>query len=84
VQKQAYAGTAVGLAAAGLRYDDRPGKLSTAAAFGYYHGQTGFAGGVGATSNDGKWRVNAAASLTPGNGIRPDFGVSAGVAFTWN
>ena len=84
VQKQAYAGTAVGLAAAGLRYDDRPGKVSTAAAFGYYHGQTGFAGGVGATSTDGRWRLNAAVSLTPGNGIQPDVGVTGGVSFTWN
>ena len=84
VQKQAYAGTAVGLAAAGLRYDDRPGKISTAAAFGYYHGQTGFAGGIGATSSDGKWRLSAALSLTPGNGIQPDFGVSAGLSYTWN
>ncbi len=83
-QKQAFAGTAVALAAAGLRYDDRPGKLSTAAGMGYYHGQFGFAGGLGTTSENGLWRMNAAVSFTPGNGIKPDVGVNAGLSYTWN
>jgi autotransporter adhesin len=79
----AYAGTAVALAAAGLRYDDRPGKFSTSAGVSAYHGQVALAGGVGVNSEDGKWRFGGAFSLAP-TLSRPEVGVSVAATFTWN
>jgi trimeric autotransporter adhesin len=85
VQQEAYAGTAAAIAAAGLRYDDRPGKVSTAAALGYYHDQTALAAGIGANSQDGSVRFNAGFSYSPGfYGIRSDVGAVMGASKTWN
>ena len=42
-RREARGGTALALAATGLRYDDRPGKLSVAGGFGHYKGETGLA-----------------------------------------
>lgn len=39
---EARAGTALALATAGLRYDDRPGKLSLAGGFGNFKGHLGW------------------------------------------
>jgi autotransporter adhesin len=81
--KLANAGTAVALAASGLRYDDRPGKISTAIGASGYSGQGGIAGGFGWTSLDGQWRANLGASFSPtiyGAGV----GVNGAVSFTWN
>ena len=73
-------GTALALAAAGLRYDDRPEKLSIAGGVGYFKGMTGLSFGVGyATSTD--FRLNAAISGVPQRG---DVGFSAGVSWTLN
>ena len=79
----ASAGTALALAASGLRYDDRPGKISTAIGAAGFHGQGGVAGGLGWTSDDGKWRANVGVSLSP-TYTRADAGVNGGLSFTWN
>ena len=51
-RREARGGTALALAATGLRYDDRPGKLSVAGGFGNYKGETGLAAGAGIHSNE--------------------------------
>ena len=79
----AYAGTAVSLAAAGLRYDDRPGKMSMSTAIAYYHDQMGLALGLGGTSESGRWRYDVGASISP-TLAKPDVGVFAGVSYTFN
>ena len=79
----AYAGTAAAIAISGLRYDDRPGKISGAAATGYYHGQVGLALGLGGTSENGRWRVNGGLTVTP-TLHTPDFGAVVGVSHTFN
>ncbi|WP_277189270.1 YadA-like family protein [Caballeronia sp. BR00000012568055] len=81
--KKSYGGTAAAIAIAGLRYDDRPGKVSAAAAVGYYHSQMGLAAGVGGTSDDGRWRVNGGLTVTP-TLSSPDVGAVVGVSHTFN
>lgn len=79
-RREARGGTALALAAAGLRYDDRPEKLSIAGGIGHFKGYTGLSFGVGyATSNS--FRLNAAVSGVPQNG---DVGFSAGLSWTLN
>lgn len=81
--KAANAGTANALAAAGLRYGDRPGKTSVAGAMGVYHGQVGVALGFGHTSENDKWRFNGAVTFTP-TMTKPDFGVVVGASFVFD
>jgi trimeric autotransporter adhesin len=81
--KSAYAGTASALAAASLRYNDAPGKTATAIAVGYYHDEVGIAAGLGQTSEDGRWRFNAAVTYTP-TPVKPDIGGSAGLSYTFD
>jgi trimeric autotransporter adhesin len=81
--KKSYAGSAAAIAIAGLRYDDRPGKISAAAAAGYYHSQMGLAMGVGSTSDNGRWRFNGGLTLTP-TLSSPDVGAVVGVSHTFN
>jgi trimeric autotransporter adhesin len=81
--KKSYGGTAAAIAIAGLRYDDRPGKISAAAATGYYHNQIGLAAGIGGTSDDGRWRVNGGLTVTP-TLSSPDVGAVVGVSHTFN
>ncbi|RUZ86017.1 hypothetical protein EN942_13020, partial [Mesorhizobium sp. M7A.F.Ca.CA.001.14.1.1] len=64
---EARAGTALALATAGLRYDDRPGKLSLAGGFGHFKGQSGLALGLGYNTSE-EFRMNAAVSATTGRG----------------
>ncbi|WP_353044085.1 YadA-like family protein [Mesorhizobium sp. M1365] len=79
-RSEARAGTALALATAGLRYDDRPGKLSLAGGFGHFKGQSGLALGLGySTSLD--LRLNAAVSASTSRG---DVGVSVGASWTLN
>ncbi|MER8583391.1 YadA-like family protein [Mesorhizobium sp. M0895] len=79
-RSEARAGTALALATAGLRYDDRPGKLSMAGGFGHFKGQSGLALGFGySTSQD--FRLNAAVSASTNRG---DVGVSVGASWTLN
>ncbi|MBZ9820849.1 YadA-like family protein, partial [Mesorhizobium sp. CA4] len=70
---------AIGLAAASLRYDDRPGKLSVAAGGGYWRGEGAVAFGAGYTSEDGRARANVSGTTAGGH-----WGVGAGVSFTLN
>jgi autotransporter adhesin len=79
-QHEARAGTALSLAAAGLRYDDRPGKASLAAALGHFKGETGLALGLGYNYGT-QLRFNAAVTGAPNYGY---YGVSAGAAWTLN
>lgn len=77
---EARAGTALALATAGLRYDDRPEKLSLAGGFGYFKGQSGLALGLGYNTSE-DFRLNAALSATTNHG---DVGVSVGASWTLN
>lgn len=72
-------GAAIGLAAAALRFDDRPGKLSVAAGGGAWRGEAAASFGVGYTLPDGTARVNAT-----GVAAGRDFGIGAGASFTLN
>ena len=73
-------GIALALAASGLRYDDRPGKLSMAGAFGGYKGASGLAVGVGYAATD-RLRFNASVSGSPSQG---SYGGVVGGSFTLN
>lgn len=77
---EARAGTALALATAGLRYDDRPGKLSLAGGFGNFKGQSGLALGLGYNPSQ-DFRLNGAISATTNRG---DVGVSLGASWTLN
>jgi len=77
---EARGGTALALATAGLRYDDRPGKLSLAGGFGNFKGQSGLALGLGYNPSL-DFRLNGAISATTSNG---DVGVSLGASWTLN
>lgn len=79
-QKEARGGTALALAAASLRYDDRPEKLSIAGGVGHFKGLTGMSFGVGYATSE-SLRFNAAISGVPENG---DVGFSAGASWTLN
>jgi autotransporter adhesin len=79
-QREARAGTALALAAAQLNYDMRPGKVSVAAALGFYKGASGLAAGLGYAVTD-RLRVNAAFSGSPDV---EEYGVSLGMSVTLN
>ena len=79
VRREARQAASVGLAAASLRYDDRPGKISMAAGGASWRGEAGAAFGVGYTTPDGLARFNAAASTSGSN-----WGVSGGLSLTLN
>ncbi|WP_162249983.1 hypothetical protein [Methylobacterium sp. Leaf456] len=79
VRTEARRGAAIGLAAAALRFDDRPGKLSVAAGGGVWRGESAASFGLGYTLPDGSARVNAT-GVTAGR----DFGIGAGASFTLN
>ncbi len=75
--KKSYAGTAAAIAIAGLRYDDRAGKISAAAAAGCFHSKVGIAIGLGGTSDNGLWRVSGGVTMTATSS--PDVGAAIGV-----
>ncbi|RUX44366.1 hypothetical protein EOA22_35720, partial [Mesorhizobium sp. M7A.F.Ca.US.014.04.1.1] len=77
---EARGGTALALATAGLRYDDRPEKLSIAGGFGHFKGQSGLALGLCYNTSE-DFRLNAAVSATTSRG---DVGVSVGASWTLN
>ncbi|KAB2654884.1 calcium-binding protein [Brucella tritici] len=79
VRNEARQAAAIGLAAASLRYDDRPGKASVAVGGGVWRGQGAFALGAGYTSEDGRVRANLSATTAGGK-----WGAGAGVSFTLN
>ncbi|MFC7399956.1 YadA-like family protein [Chelatococcus sp. GCM10030263] len=78
-KKEAWRGAAIGIAAASLRYDERPGKLSVAAGGGVWHGQGALSMGLGYTSEDGLKRLNASATTSGGH-----WGLGAGLSITLN
>lgn len=78
-KKEARQAAAVGLAAASLRYDDRPGALSVATGGGYWRNQGAFAFGAGYTTENQFIRANVNAASTGKH-----WGVGAGVTFTLN
>lgn len=79
VRNEARRGAAIGLAAAALRFDDRPGKISVAAGGGAWRSEAAASFGVGYTLPDGSARVNAT-----GVAAGRDFGIGAGASFTLN
>jgi hypothetical protein len=64
---EARGGVALALAASGLRYDDRPGKLSLSGAFGNFKGESGLALGLGYAATN-RLRFNASVSGVPNQG----------------
>jgi hypothetical protein len=64
---EARGGVALALAASGLRYDDRPGKLSLAGGFGNFKGESGLALGLGYAATN-RLRFNASVSGVPNQG----------------
>jgi autotransporter adhesin len=79
IRSEARTAAAIGLAAASLRYDDRPGKLSVAVGGGYWRDETALAFGAGYTSENGRVRANLSGTVADG-----DVGVGAGLSFTLN
>ena len=63
-RREARAGTAMSIATAQLRFDDRPGKFSLGTGLGNFKGESGIAAGLGYTSLDQRWRANVSASST--------------------
>jgi len=76
----AKAAGSLGLAAAQIRYDDRPGKLSLGLGGGLYEGETAAIVGLGYTSIDQFWRAN----ISGGVSRNSNAGGGAGVSFTLN
>jgi autotransporter adhesin len=62
--REARAGIALAMAAGALQFDQRPGKLSVAGAYGNFKGSSGLAIGIGYAASD-RWRVNATFSGSP-------------------
>ena len=62
VRNDARAGIAGASALAAMRYDDRPGKLSVASGFGGFKDHQAMSVGVGYTTIDSAFRMNAGAS----------------------
>jgi autotransporter adhesin len=78
--REARSGTALALAASGLHYDMRPGKLSVAASYGNFKGLSGLATGMAYAVNE-RVRLNGAFTASPDVS---DYGVVVGASFTLN
>ena len=79
MRAEARQAAAIGLAAASLRYDDRPGKLSAAIGGGIWRGEGAAAFGLGYTNEDQTMRANVSATTAGG-----EWGIGAGLSFTFN
>ena len=79
VRDDAHRSAAIGLAAASLRYDDNPGKLSVAVGGGFWRGQSALAFGAGYTNDDSTIRANVSGTSSGGK-----MGLGAGLSFTLN
>ncbi|MEI4482924.1 YadA-like family protein [Phyllobacterium sp. CCNWLW183] len=79
IRDEARQAAAIGLAAASLRYDDRPGKVSVAVGGGYWRDAGALAFGTGYTSENGRVRANLSGTTAGGH-----WGVGAGLSFTLN
>lgn len=80
-RSEARGGIASAMAAAGLRFDDRPGKGSIAGGVGGFKGATSVAAGVGYTSEDGRWRLNSSVAHSFSTN---DTAWNAGASWTFN
>lgn len=79
VRSEARQAAAIGLAAASLRFDNEPGKLSVALGGGFWRSEGALAFGAGYTSEDGRVRANLTGAAAGGN-----VGVGAGLSITLN
>ncbi|KAA6405483.1 hypothetical protein DPQ22_04525 [Candidatus Tokpelaia sp.] len=79
VRDEARSAAAIGLAAASLRFSDRPGKLSFGFGSGYWKSEGAIAFGAGYTSNTGRFRSNITGTVANGA-----MGVGGGVTFEFN
>ena len=79
VRDDAHRSAAIGLAAASLRYDENPGKLSVAVGGGFWRGQSALAFGAGYTNDDSTIRANVSGTSSGGK-----MGLGAGLSFTLN
>jgi autotransporter adhesin len=79
VRGEARQAAAIGLAAASIRYDDTPGKFSVGVGGGFWRGEGAAAFGAGYTSEGGKLRANATATVAGGA-----VGGGAGISMTLN
>ncbi|WP_315927765.1 YadA-like family protein [Mesorhizobium sp. SP-1A] len=79
VRSEARQAAAIGLAAASLRYDDRPGKASVAMGGGVWRSKGALAFGAGYTSENSRLRANVSATTAGGH-----WGAGAGLSFTLN
>jgi autotransporter adhesin len=78
-RSEARQAAAIGLAAASLRFDNTPGKISLAAGGGAWGGQGALAFGAGFTSDDGLVRANVTGTFAGGQ-----VGVGGGISVTIN
>ncbi len=79
VRNEARQAAALGLAAASMQFDGRPGKLSVGFGGGAWRGQAAASMGLGYTNEEQTMRANISASTAGG-----DWGVAAGLSFTLN
>jgi autotransporter adhesin len=79
VRGEARRAAAIGLAAASLKFDDRPGKLSLAFGGGVWRGHGAAAFGLGYTNESSNLRANLTATSSGGH-----LGMGGGVSFTLN
>lgn len=78
-RSEARQAAAIGLAAASLQFDSRPGKVSASVGGGYWRGTGAFAFGLGYTNMQQNVRMNISTTTAGGK-----WGVGAGVSFTLN
>lgn len=78
-RKEARAGAANAAALSGLRYDNRPGKVSIATGVGGFKGSTALAAGIGYTSKNENARYNVSVAYN-----EADTSWNAGASFTLN
>lgn len=79
VRGEARQAAAIGLAAASLRFDSQPGKLSVAFGGGFWRSEGALAFGAGYTSEDGRVRANLTGTAAGGH-----LGAGAGLSITLN
>jgi autotransporter adhesin len=79
VNREARGGIALALAASGLQFDTRPGKVSLSGGYGNFKGESGFAVGLGYAVSE-SMRFNAAFTAVR----QGDIGARVGASWTLN
>lgn len=82
VRNEARSGIASAMAAAQLRYDDRPGKVSVAGGLGGFKDKQALAVGLGWTNEEQNWRLNG--SVGVGLNDQHDVSWGVGASYTFN